>query len=77
MLPIKEFKKGKILYKGSSSFRGDVIMEYHMKILQSSRNLCDQRTSIYLGPNKNRSKEYFRPKLNHWNEFKLKKDMKV
>ena len=68
-LPLKEFKKDKVFYKGSSSIPGQLILNFHNKIT----NKCDQRSSIYLGPNKKRSLEYFRPGVNIWNEFRLKK----
>jgi len=45
--------------------------------MKSSKNICDQRTSIYLGMNKKRSKQYFRSEYNKWNVFKLVKDVKV
>lgn len=77
MLPIKVFKKGKKLYKGSSPFTGKDIIDYHRRVLQTTKNICDQRASIYLGPNKKRSKEYFRPGHNRWNEFVLKQDIEL
>ena len=76
MLPVKTFKEGKKFYK-ASIFSGKDIIDHHSRILQTSRNICDQRTSIYLGADKKRAEEYFRPGHSRWNVFVLKQDIEV
>lgn len=76
MIPIKIFKKGRKFYK-ASPFVGRDIIDHHMRILQTTKDICDQRTSIYLGPHKERAKEYFIPGHTRLNEFILKEDIEL
>lgn len=75
-IPTINFKSGKVFYKGSSKFRGDLILSHHKKVIEESEDSCNQKSSIYLGVNENRSLEYFDEK-NTWNRFRLIKDIKV
>ena len=76
--PMKRYKKGRKFYKGSLSFPCQGVLDYHQKKNeQENGGGCADGTSIYLGPNRKRSLEYFNPEKNVWNVFELKKDLEV
>ena len=37
-IPTINFKSGKVFYKGSSKFRGDLILSHHKKVIEESDN---------------------------------------
>jgi len=76
--PMKRYKKGRKFYKGSLSFPCQGVLDYHQKKNeQEDGKGCSDGTSIYLGPNKKRSLEYFNPDKNVWNVFELTKNLEV
>lgn len=77
-LPIISFKKGTRFFKGSLPRPCTEVLKYHGSLrAEPGTNACLDGSSIWLGPNEGRSREYYDNTKNWWNVFELKKDLEV
>tara|TARA_A100001015_G_scaffold262634_1_gene308985 strand:+ start:408 stop:1412 length:1005 start_codon:yes stop_codon:yes gene_type:complete len=82
-LPLKTFKMGTELYKGSLGGWAtcNKVLTFHDSLQKSKEESsmdphCTNKTSIYLGPSKERSQQYWK-EGNAWLVFRLKKDLTI
>lgn len=76
-LPTKDFDEGTKFFKGSLSISCQRVLDFHLSKTERQPDNCVDGTSIYVGPNEERSRSYFDDAKNIWNIFELRKKLTV